>query len=273
MGRLVMRMIGEPNRRYVAAAIGGALLVAAIVMILVLRRPPEPVASTTIAAPKPLANGTPIRLILADDLTSGGAKEGSTVRFVLNTDLGRDELPKMGELVTCTVTWSRSEGTLGGLTNRPARLKVKIDSLGPYFLSASRDEAQDYEFNRENTGLPSDRGTDVSAEKVDLLEKLLVGQSNEEISADFIESLGSESSLPETQKLLKSAPYVHQTSVIAALASGGTTAEFSLALSAVNEIRGVLGRNIGKLKRTLSGRNIHAYPGTEVTVYVWKPTP
>jgi hypothetical protein len=188
MGRLVMRMIGEPNRRYVAAAIGGALLVAAIVMILVLRRPPEPVASTTIAAPKPLANGTPIRLILADDLTSGGAKEGSTVRFVLNTDLGRDELPKMGELVTGTVTWSRSEGTLGGLTNRPARLKVKIDSLGPYSLSASREEAQeDFEFNRENTGLPSDRGVEVSPEKVDLLEKLLVGQSNEEISADFIE--------------------------------------------------------------------------------------
>lgn len=271
--RLDMRMIGEPNRRYVAAAMGGALLVTAIVMILVLRRPPAPVASTPVTKPKALAIGTPIRLILADDLTSGGSAEGSGVRFLLNTDLGRDDLPKMGELVNGTVTWSRSEGTLGGLTNRPARLKVKIDSLGPYSLSANKDEQQDYEFNRENTGLPNDRGTEVSSEKVDLLEKLLVGQSTEEISADFIESLGTESSLPETQKLLKSAPYVNQTSVIAALASGGTTAEFSLALSAVNEIRGVLGRNIGKLKRTLSGRNIHAYPGTQVTVYIWKPTP
>jgi hypothetical protein len=265
----------DHSRRFLLIS-GGVVAVALAVglgMMMGERRksaaPPEAKTAQPEAKKVPVAANTPVKLILIDDLTSGGTPKDAPVRFALNTEIPGSDLPAIGTIVTGKVTWSRSEGTLGALTDSPARLNVALDPMGSYALSGSKEPADEVEFNRANTGLPGPTNAPTtSPEKVEILEKLLTDPSGSTISREAIESLKFDSALPATEKLLSQSRGQSAESLITALATGGTSAEFELALRAVNEVRGVLGRNLGALKRRLGGRNIHAYPGTEVTVYL-----
>jgi hypothetical protein len=125
-----------------------------------------------------------------------------------------------------------------------------------------------------NTGLPeSSSAPTTTDENAALLEQLLTTPPGVSLPTDAIESLRSDTALPATEKFLSKSRSSGSASLVAALATGGTSAEFELALNAVNEVRSVLGRNLGAQKRRLSGRNIHAYPGTEVTVYATSSRP
>ncbi len=206
---------------------------------------------------------------MVDELTSGGSETGSSLRFVLTSSIPDSDLPPLGTIVTGKVSWSRAEGSLGALTDTPARLNVALDPMGNYTLSGQPKAVRDIEFNRANTGLPESSSAPVATEeRATLLEQFLTTPGGVPIPTDAIESLKSDTSLPATEKFLSQSRRSGSASLVAALASGGTSAEFELALSAVNEVRSVLGRNLGALKRRLGGRNIHAYPGTEVTAYL-----
>ena len=265
----------DPSRRFLLIA-GGIVGVAIAVGLGVLigERKSAPVTreahrSQPPITKTPVAENTPVKLILIDDLTSGGTPMDTPVRFALNSSIPGSDLPPVGTIVTGKVTWSRAEGTLGVLTDRPARLNVTLDPMGNYLLSGSKEPADEVEFNRANTGLPEPAtAAAATPEKAELLEKLLTDPSGSSITREALDSLKSDSALPATEKLLSQSHGGSTESLVTALATGGTSAEFELALSAVNEVRGVLGRNLGALKRKFSGRNIHAYPGTEVTAYL-----
>ncbi|RYG35103.1 hypothetical protein EON81_13690 [bacterium] len=226
-----------------------------------------------------LAAGTPVRLVLFDELTSGGSAEGTEVRLALMEPV--QGLPAMCP-ATAVVSWSRTEGTLGGLTNRPARLKLTLKSLkGPNGeeipLSADSKESEDYELNRANTGRPSiaqkepeEEDEAVGAAVKELIEQ---GQSGG-LNPDQVGQLARKLGMNETAKLAEAGKLdevqslcrkIRDGGTIAGLASGGTVAA---AMELVN-LAGDLGHRLG---RSLGGRNIHAYPGTVIPAYVSETT-
>lgn len=235
--------------------------------------PPPTVQTVTVPA------GTPVRLVLFDELTSGGSATGTPVRLALAE--ATQGLPAMSP-VSATVSESRTEGTLGGLMNRPARLNLTLGALtGPNGeslpLSANPKEAKDYELNRGNTGR-----SDVSQkepEEIDVsagvavqsliakgesggLDAKQVGDLAQKLGMDATAKLAGTGGLDRAKALVRA---VRQGTTVAGLATGGTVAA---ALELVN-LAGDVGHRLG---RTLGGRNIRAYPGTVVQAYVAQDT-
>lgn len=235
---------------------------------------PPPVAQTTIKA------GTPVDLVLFDELTSGGSKEGDEVRLALAQPI--DGLPAMCP-VKAVVAWSRTEGTLGALTNRPARLTLTLQSLkapgGEEIpLSADPNGPKDYELNRDNTGRPAAKdldkaGPDTKAAQQAIQELIQKGQTSG-LDAKSVADLAHRLDMTETARLADAGQFdrvqslcraVRGGTTVAGLASGGTVA-------AAMELVNIAGDVGSRLQRALGGRNIHAYPGTIVKAYVAKDT-
>ena len=241
-------------------------------------KPAPPTSSTPVARTVTLAAGTPVKLILLDELTSGGSEKGATVRLALAEAV--EGLPAMSP-VAATVSWSRSEGTLGGLSNRPARLNLTLESLtGPEGeripLSADLSEEKDVELNRANTGRPDSSVTppegDDAAEGA-VRELIAKGESGG-LDARQVGDLARRLGMGETAKLADAGRLdevgslmrtVRAGGSVAGLASGGSVAA---AMELVN-LAGDVGHRLG---RSLGGRNIHAYPGTVVPAYVSRET-
>src|SRR5688500_17851987 len=121
---------------------------------------PEPVAKAVEVQTSKLEKGTKIKAVLLKELTSGGTNEGAEVPTMVSEDVkdaaGKVLVPR-GTPVAGKITWSRTEGTLGSLTNNPARLKFKFiggkTADGKDFkLSAKSDADEEFELNRDNTG-------------------------------------------------------------------------------------------------------------------------
>lgn len=245
------------------------------------RSEPIPVAATP-APPRTvtLAVGTPVKLVLFDELTSGGSEKGMEVRLALAEAV--EGLPAMSP-ATAVVSWSRTEGTLGGLTNRPARLNLEMKSLkGPNGeeipISADPKEPKDYELNRANTGRP-EAIAQREPEEVDVsmgvavqeliqkgqsggLDPKQVGDLARKLGMNETAKLADAGQLDRVQSLCRA---VRDGGTIAGLASGGTVAA---AMELIN-LAGDMGHRLG---RTLGGRNIRAYPGTVVPAYVARDT-
>ncbi|RYG44512.1 hypothetical protein EON79_14730 [bacterium] len=238
--------------------------------------------ATEAAAPRKveLAAGTPIRLVLFDELTSGGSAEGTEVRLALMESV--QGLPAMSP-ATAVVSWSRTEGTLGGLTGRPARLRLTLKSLkGPNGedipLSAEAQGQSDYELNRANTGRPSS-----VAQKEPEEEDVAVGNAVKELieqgqsgglNSEQVGQLARKLGMNETAKLADAGKLdqvqslcrkIRDGGAIADLASGGTIA----AAMELVHLAGDVGHRLGK---SLGGRNIRAYPGTVIPAYVAETT-
>src|SRR5688572_26788030 len=99
-------------------------LLGLVILLAGCSAPVNQQAATPIVVPK----GAPVALVLAKQLNAGEAKEGEFVPLLVFEDVkiaGRTAIPK-GTLAEGEVTWSRSEGTLSGLVNTPARLEIKL---------------------------------------------------------------------------------------------------------------------------------------------------
>ena len=224
-----------------------------------------------------LVAGTPVKLVLLDELTSGGTEKGTTVRLALAEPV--DGVAAMSP-ATATVSWSRTEGTLGAFSNRPARLNLTLESLtGPVGeaipLSADRSEAKDVELNRDNTGRPgeTDPGEENEVAQRAVQELIQQGQSGG-LDAKQVGDLARRLGMGETAKLADAGQLdkvqnlmktVRAGGTVASLASGGTVAA---ALEMVN-LAGDVGHRLG---RSLGGRNIRAYPGTIIPAYIARST-
>ena len=249
-------------------------------LVLAVGCQPKPAPAPTpipVAKKVTVTAGTPIKLVLLDELTSGGIEKGSTVRLALAEPI--DGLPAMSP-ATATVSWSRTEGTLGGMMSRPARLNLTLESLTgpdgqPIPLSAAPDGAKDYEMNRDNTGRAGeqDPGEEDEVAQRAVQELIQRGQSgglDSKQVGDLARRLGmgetaklaDAGGLDKVQSLMKT---VRAGGTVASLASGGTVAA---ALEMVN-LAGDVGHRLG---RSLGGRNIRAYPGTVVPAYVLQET-
>jgi len=241
-----------------------------------------------------LAKGTPVELMLAKQIDAGAAQEGEFVPLLVAKDVcdadGNVLIPK-GSVVTGEVKNSRSEGTLSGLMNRPARLDIAIKEVQlpnqvVASLAADPEKPDEvYRFTRENTGKPS--GDDAKIE--DLLKDEVNRQLAEKLSSAFngqtpdlstpeakeaLSHFASELGLNDTKKLLDSGKGDVQkiSGAIDRLQhgdiSGLMSGDLTLTLSSITELANLAGGLGDRLSRTLKGRTIHAYPGTTVRAYL-----
>jgi hypothetical protein len=244
------------------------------------------------AAPITVSKGTAIPLMLAKQLNAGEAKEGDYVPLLVAENVivnGSTVIPK-GTLAEGEVTWSRSEGSLSGLMNQPARLEVRIKGLkldsGSVALCALQEEPdKPYAFTRENTGKPV---TDEAK-----VEELLKDELNRQLAeklADLFDGKTPDMSTPDAQAALQKIAGemgLNDTSKLLAQGqsnvgqiagtierlqrgdiSGIAKGDLSLSLGAVMELANLAGGLGDKLSRSLKGRTIRAYPGTRLEVFV-----
>ncbi|MEZ0324652.1 MAG: hypothetical protein ACAH95_01995 [Fimbriimonas sp.] len=257
-------------------------------------------AAQQAAPPKPpevvkLEAGTPVKAILMKELTSGGTQEGEDVPLMVSEDIkdakGRVLVPK-GSPITGKVTWSRTEGTLGSLLNQPARLKVKIDSVKAVDgvtvkLSAEKGKLEECEFNRENTGkvvasgqlekLAGDKANDAALQAIrDLFEKGDVTNLDTPEGKQKLAAIVKEMGLTTTSKVMEENQVnkvtdlvlqIRRGSGLVNLATGGT----ATLVDAAVELAGVAGQIGDRLGKMVGGRNIRAFVGTPVEVFVLEP--
>jgi hypothetical protein len=268
---------------------GMSLFAACLVAVGCSTQAPQPTQAT-------IPPGTPVQLVLAKQINAGDAEEGTFVPFLVAEDVqvgGKVLIPK-GTLATGKVTWSRSEGTLSGLINQPARLEVQIESLKldsaevPLAVELN-DPKKPYSFTRENTGSPSVDDAKVEQLLKDELNRKLaekLGQLFDGKSPDMstpesqaaLQKIAGEMGLTDTNKLLSEGKSNLGTiaGTIERLQrgdlSGIAKGDLSLSLGAVMELANLVGGLGDRISRTIKGRTIRAYPGTKVRAYVALPT-
>ncbi len=114
-----------------------------------------------------LSAGTELVLSLLRQLEAGRAREGEKVPLVVSRDVrdaqGNVLIPQ-GSVVNGEVSWSRSEGSLSGIANQPARLAIRVPEMRTpdgeeVRLVAHLDKPDEpFMFTRANTGLPDGNG-------------------------------------------------------------------------------------------------------------------
>jgi hypothetical protein len=242
--------------------------------------------------PLTVTKGTKIPLLLAMQLNAGEVKEGQVVPLLVAEDVmvgGRVAI-RRATIVEGEVTWSRSEGTLSGLINQPARLEVKLKNLrlasgtAPLVISIEEPE-KPCAFTRENTGKPAvdelkvegllkEEANRKVAEK---LAELFDGKSADLSSEDAkaaLDKIAGEMGMNDTKQLLVGGQaHVNKiTSTIERLQrgdfSGLTKGDLSLSLGAVMELANLVGGLGDRVSRTLKGRTIRAYPGTRIEAFI-----
>lgn len=246
-------------------------------------------------APVTVNKGTRVPLLLAKQLNAGEADSGDYVPFLVAEDVvseGRIVIPK-GTLVEGEVTWSRSEGTLSGFMNQPARLEVKIKSLqigekSVALATSEEDPEKAFAFTRDNTGRPSTDDTKVdevlkdelNRQLAEKLTELFDGKSPDLSTPDSklaLQKIAGEMGLNDTKRLLNGGQdRVSQlATTIERLQKGDlqgvASGDLSLSLNSVMELANLVGGLGDKLSRTLKGRTIRAYPGTRIEVVIAEP--
>lgn len=232
------------------------------------------------AAPKKvtLTAGTPVKLLLFDELTSGGSEKGAGVRLALAEPLSG--LPALCP-ASAVVSQSRTEGTLGALLNQPARLAIELKGMktpaGEEIpLLADEKGGLEYELNRANTGRPEDPSEEVppdEAVQMSIRELVQKGQS-QGLDPKQVAELAKRLKLSETAKLTEAGKFNEVQTLIQAVRSGTNLASLATGgtVGACMELVRVAGDTCARAGKKLGGRNIRAYPGTIVTAYVAKDT-
>lgn len=248
----------------------------------------SPEMATVPAPPIVIPKGTAIPLILAKQLNAGEARPGEFVPLLVADDVlidGRVAIPK-GTLAEGEVTWSRSEGTLSGLMNQPARLEVKLKSLKLDKVEAPlavdpEDPGQAFAFTRENTGKPAANEAKVdellqdelNRQLAEKLAELFDGQNPDLTTPDSklaLDRIAGQMGLDDTKRMLDSGEtnVGKLASTIQRLQKGDLSGiakgDLTLSLGAVMELANLVGGLGDKVSRTLKGRTIRAYPGTKV---------
>jgi hypothetical protein len=235
--------------------------------------------------------GTPVKLILMDPLSSGGSKEGEQVSFVVSEDVlgegGKVAIPK-GSRAVGVVSWSRGQGTISVLKNEPARLAVKISEVvtpaGDRVALMTKKEGEAYHFTRDNTG---------RKDIAQAISKIYSSKEEQEKLSRVLDSI-KDGKVFSNETERKEAVQVARDLGLDALADSltgeklddlkgayadlGKQKEDLRKLSSTNllfaalEYRSLLGAAQGTLEGVFKGRQIRAFPGTEVPAQVAKTT-
>lgn len=270
-----------------------------LVLLAVLAGCSRNTPSSTTSAPKSLvlAKSTAVSLVLLRQISAGSTREGTLVPFMVAEDVadssGNVLIPK-GTIAEGEVTWSRSEGTLGGLTNRPARLAVAIKRTrgaggeSVHLVTDIEKPDEPYAFTRANTGLPD---AQISAEGVAKLSGEEVSRKVQEKIEEFFET-GDPRSLredDEVRQMLSDLTKANDMSAAADMMDGseklgdierlvkhvrdGSMTSLAgpqalLAVTALQEM-GQLAQSVEHaISSRLKGRTIKAYVGTPVRAFV-----
>jgi hypothetical protein len=251
------------------------------------------------AAPEPrrvaLAAGTRVPLLLLQTLESGQVEEGTDVAFLVGEDVKDAQgnvLISKGSPAQGRVTWSRREEMLGGLMNRPARLKVQLlatvatDGQAVDLAAAPDQPEEPYEFNRGNTGrtaamqqLETIAQDAENAAVLQAMENLVEGKESvllaEQESRERLAKIGRELQLPALAGLAQQNEVGKVKSLLERLRGAGPITAVAKhidsadpAMAAVLEWTGVASAVSSRLQGLTHGRNIKAYVGTPVDAYV-----
>lgn len=231
-----------------------------------------------------LPAGTSVELMLLDKLESGGSKEGEIVSFMVAKDVlapdGTRVIPK-GSRGEAKVSWSRGEGLLSAVSNKPARLaielnKVTVDGISVAIEAEPGDKK--YEFNRANTGGQDliQRLQDVYSkpeekEKINKLADTLKRGPNLSDSSDReeISKVAKDLGLNALSDALSTDRYKELQGAVDGLGNqAGDLRKLSGSnlLIAALEYRTLFSGVTGTVGNMLKGRQIRAYPGTLIKV-------
>lgn len=228
-----------------------------------------------------LPSGTSVSVRLASALNAGASDVGSPVLLVVDQPVsvdGATVIPK-GSVVSAKVSKSRSEGTLSGLLNQPARLSIEIDSLAVNGIDIPVEfaEGKEFDFDRDNT---SDAKLDVQQALSDpsqravlegLAEALAKGQIPEVSDVAVLESTAQGLGLRQLETAAKGGKSslnsllsdLQSPAGIAKMVNGG---QLDLALGAASEIIRLGDAAARGLGRALRGRTIRAPIGMNLTL-------
>jgi hypothetical protein len=283
-----MRFGMNSNNRWFLIAIVGLVGAGAGYAFLVRPNAGKSISSEIGAktAPVKVAPGTKIPLTLMQELESGGTPTGTKVSFMVNQDVEADgtvAIPK-GSVVIGEVSWSRREGSLDGLMQRPARLNLKFKEAiladGKTVPIGGSPDSDEFEFNRDNT--TPDREPEATSENpaveealTKLRTKLLESDPDlrEEDLSPLLEGLAGNLKLQSTERILKQNELSEVNQLLKQLKGTGgvaslATGQAELAIAAVQELA-QLANGVGRrMDRMLRGRNIKAYMGTEIELVV-----
>lgn len=253
------------------------------------------------APPAPIAVELPakqeVHAILVKQLESGVDDEGTDVPLLVTEDVkdaqGHILIPQ-GSPITGKVTWSRRADMMSGIVNRPARLKFKpatvktIDGQLIEVCADTENPEEPYELNRANTkreevekqleAISKDEQNNQVLQAVsDLFEKGDARVLDTPETRTRLVELGKQLNLPDLQSLDQTGEADKVKDLISSLRSGqslsqlGQGGQGQMALLAISELANLAGSVGNVLGRLTHGRNIKAYVGTPVTVYVAKP--
>jgi len=246
-------------------------------------------------APEPkkvsLKQGVEIPLVLAANLEAGASKQGTVVPFIVTEDVIGDDgtvVVTKGAVGYGQVVWSRSEGTLSAMMNKPARLDIRLDYVTSKDGQKVKIEAEQgkgneaYEFNRDNTGKIGESAaaeqawSDPEKQKAMTTLMQLIERSkqsdlaNDPQTTELLDKLSKDLNLSYGNLETKSKERV--SSLLGSVGNGDVSidrlARAALpevtALLELTKVTGFIGKQIGG---ALKGRTIRAYVGTPVTAY------
>lgn len=237
---------------------------------------PEPTAPKTATLPA----GARVPLVLAEGLTSGGAKVGQTVSLLLTEDLmlGKVVVAARGHRVLAEVTKSRGSTPFTQVGNQPARLEITLKPLetsdGQTIELHGTDGAV-VVFSQENTAGRRD------AAKIDRLWETPEGKASLEAirgnglnppSPEALRKVADAVGMRKTKQFLDSprgngdasAPDKLLGAVVKGDLMGLSGIDQVLAVQALGEIASVGKAVDDKLRGVFKGNNIEAVVGTPV---------
>jgi hypothetical protein len=245
-----------------------------------------------------LPAGTRIPAMLMKQLESGIDEEGSEVPMVVTEDIkdsaGHVVIPK-GTPMQGRVTWSRREGTLDGMFNRPARLNFAIettvaaDGQAVDVCADPKDPKAAFELNRANTGTAGAAETLEAVSRDERDEKVLVamqqlfenGDARElesEQGRERLRAIAQKLNLPGLQSVAQQNDLGKIKGLLDNLRKGSSLSRLSpaaldgpMTFTAIMEMAQVARQVNDRMNKASHGRNIKAYIGTPVTAYVARP--
>ncbi len=231
--------------------------------------------------------GTPIKLILIDQLESGVSPEGSSVSLVVADDVRSPEgslIFVKGASAKGRVIWSRRGQTLAALANQPARLAIGVDqctasdgSKIQITVRSAVNQSDRLQLTRANNAATSSISeplteAQLSGLKSDFDQLFTAIKDNREAEARSI--LAHLSVRPDLHGRLGPLEKGGQESLLKALRLAVGSSRFAgpipMAGQALELIK-LSGQVGNRVARMLRARNIIAFPGTEITAFTSEP--
>jgi hypothetical protein len=234
-----------------------------------------------------LESNTEVPLMLMQQLSAGGSKEGEEIAFMVTEDIkssGNKVLIPRGAIAYGRVNWSRSAGALSKITNEPPRLAVTIDRTTSIdnrtVMLKATESGEPLHFSGKNTSPRSasdmlDRSLKDEQTKAEI-ERLFAAFEGKSMGDDrVIREIAEKLGLEQTEKMARNHSIKDVEGIIRQVLDGNATrivgGQTTLIIDTVAELAG-LRFNVGdRIAGLFRGPTIHAYPGTPVTAYVADP--